>query len=276
MQAMKLDWAEVTDAARFISDPEWVLEQKFDGTRAIAVVTTAGVSWPKDDGGQLSHSAATQHCRKINPALLGLVREGDRLVLDGEIIVATGEYHVWDVLEATVGGEVLVTGRTPLHLRRLVVDFLPRWASKGLGPIRLVRQAVTEPEKAALWAEIQSQGAEGAVAKLRTSLYRPGTRSREWIKLKLVKTADLVVLGRTAKPNAIQLGAYSPDGELVEVGACSGIGKAPVAVGGVIEVNYLYWTGSRVYQPRMMRVREDKTASACSTDQFRSYSRAAI
>jgi bifunctional non-homologous end joining protein LigD len=56
---------------------------------------------------------------------------------------------------------------------------------------------------------------EGVVAKRRTSAYRPGTRSPDWIKVKVERTGDFVVGGY--RPGARALGALlvgvpGPDG----------------------------------------------------------------
>ena len=74
------------------------------------------------------------------------------------------------------------------------------------------------------------------------------------------------------------LGAYLPGTTtLVNVGACSLIGKPQVAPGDVIEARYLYNSGTTqsptMYQPRMTQVRYDKEPLDCTTDQFGSYTR---
>ena len=50
---------------------------------------------------------------------------------------------------------------------------------------------------AALLAEAQARGWEGLVVKDARSPYRPGRRTREWRKLKLVKRHEFVVGGFT-------------------------------------------------------------------------------
>jgi hypothetical protein len=41
----------------------------------------------------------------------------------------------------------------------------------------------------------------------------------------------------------------------------------------VIEVANLNWTGSSLYQPRMLKILEDKAPEDCRFDQFKIYSR---
>ena len=61
---------------------------------------------------------------------------------------------------------------------------------------------------------------------------------------------------------------------ILPVGRCSVIGKPHVEPGDVIEVAYLYRaaTGGLI-QPRMTRIRHDKSPRECGIDQFVSYSR---
>ena len=52
------------------------------------------------------------------------------------------------------------------------------------------------------------------------------------------------------------------------------IGKDPaIREGDVVEVSFLYWTGTSIVQPRIVRRREDKAGSECALAQFRTYSR---
>src|SRR5699024_1491297 len=60
-----------------------------------------------------------------------------------------------------------------------------------------VRQESTESGKRALWQSICEQGVEGAVAKRQDGLYEQGKRVKHQVKLKLVKTADVIVTGIT-------------------------------------------------------------------------------
>jgi bifunctional non-homologous end joining protein LigD len=67
----------------------------------------------------------------------------------------------------------------------------------------------------------RSRGLEGLVAKRLDSPYVPGRRSRAWIKVKNVRTTDLVVAGwmpgqggRTGRIGALLVGHYDDDGQL--------------------------------------------------------------
>ena len=67
------------------------------------------------------------------------------------------------------------------------------------------------------------------------------------------------------------LGVYNDAGELVEIGQVSTIGKGDVNAGDVIEVRFMGVTdptAPRLYQPRIMRKRTDKSAAECSDTQL--------
>ena len=118
--------------------------------------------------------------------------------------------------------------------------------------------------------------------------YSPGERVDHSVKLKFVKSADVVVLTVNrpdAKHGSATFGVVSGPWSKWEhdefiggvgyrtVGGCSLIGKPEVVPGDVIEVNYLYWTGEALYQPRMMQVRIDKDPAECLVAQFPIYTR---
>jgi len=69
-------------------------------------------------------------------------------------------------------------------------------------------------------------GIEGVVAKRGDSIYKPGTRSKHWIKTPLRRSRDAVVCGWVgtggqvgAPLAALLLGTYSASGELVYIGS---------------------------------------------------------
>ncbi|HZL20837.1 MAG TPA: DNA ligase D [Polyangia bacterium] len=93
------------------------------------------------------------------------------------------------------------------------------------GPIRISRQ---EHDGAALMDEARTRGWEGIVAKDARSIYRPGRRTQDWRKLKLVQEEDLVVGGYTEPRGArsgfgaLLLGLPARDGRLRYAGHVGG------------------------------------------------------
>ncbi len=73
--------------------------------------------------------------------------------------------------------------------------------------------AVIVGHGAQAWEMVRDAGLEGLLAKRLTSRYEPGVRSKAWIKIRFVRTADVVVGGwvpgrgrLTGLPGAVLLG----------------------------------------------------------------------
>lgn len=315
LKPMKVSHAADEVVSVLLEDPRWVLEQKMDGARALAVVTfpadgPAQVEWLSSSGGPLKFAAAVQHLANIENDLIMPLQVGavDEVILDGEIIVSTGEFHLFDMPHLVADSHTRVTPEHTYGWRRqMLAELFDGWDHSGA--IRQVASAGTSHDKQALWAAIQAQGAEGAILKHVDGTYRSGIRTKEQVKAKLVKTADLVVLSanRTFKDNGVVhtgsagLGVYvTPEyvqdnpgkytipagGDLHEgpfilpIVSASLIGKdLTIAQGDVVEVAYLYRDAKGgLIQPRILRKRlaEEKRPEDCTLEQFPTYSRATV
>lgn len=287
MKGMLFTEINPSEIDRYISDDAWVMEQKLDGTRVIAMVSQSGAKFLQRGGQVLKHTAATQHLGAILPELTDLAREMgvSGMTLDGELLTGQGTYHLFDVVHLVNehSGLEAVTPQMALRLRRAMLDIFGKYLS---GPrVSVVRQAMTTWEKREMWEAANRAGIEGVMLKRYDAPYEPGARVKHGLKVKLVKSADVVVLEQNRSRNEagremgnIVFGVYveredGSDPDLIPIGRCSVIGKPHVEPGDVIEVAYLYWTGDTTYQPRMVRVREDKAAELCTIDQFPVYSR---
>jgi len=198
--------ATLTSAA--FDDPEWVFEPKWDGIRAIAICG--------EDTRLISRND-----RDITVAYPELHRLDDRVValdaiLDGEIVAFEDgapsfqrlqqrmhlrderrieqmakqipvAYIVFDLLY--LDGEDL-TDRPFMERRRRLEEII-------VASERIQVSPVTEADGSALFQAAAQQGLEGIMAKKGSSLYKPGARSRDWLKVKVVFDADVVVVGWT-------------------------------------------------------------------------------
>jgi len=252
---------------------EWALEQKLDGVRLMVRVTQGHIEFLGAHGEQLRFAAAAQHFRSIGQWLAPLCPdEGDELVFDGELMIGSGEYHVFDIAQAALHGTTYIGPDTPFRLRRAGLEGI----AAHLGRVKVVRQARTLAEKQALVAAVTEAGGEGFMAKRLDGRYASGQRVTWGLKLKFVRTADVVVTSfkRTRTTGSAELAVYD-GGVLRRVGACSLIGKPEVAAGDVIEVRYAGFRDAML-MPRWMGARPDKPASACTIDQFKSYDKELI
>jgi bifunctional non-homologous end joining protein LigD len=180
---------------------DWAFEIKWDGYRTIVHV----------DGGRLRlQSSAGHEVTDRWPEVAGLAGSvnASNAIVDGELVVLDDEgrpnfghlqqsgvgsrfetaLYLFDVLQ--VAGTDAV-GLPYLDRRRLLLDLVEpgsNWAvpshSVGGG--------------AELVAATAERGLEGVIAKQVDSTYRPGTRTKEWRKIKNRLRATLAIGGHTA------------------------------------------------------------------------------
>ena len=195
--------------------PGWGYEFKWDGVRAIAHISNGSVRLFARSGAEITIAY---------PELAGLGGEVSSAVLDGEIVVldesgrpsfsALAErmhvraanraaalaaikpvtFMIFDVL-ALYGADLF---SRPYQIRRETLDKLGLAADHWLAPPMFTDGPATR-------AAAEEYQLEGLMAKRLTSVYRPGTRSPDWIKVKIDLTAEFVVGGW--RPGARTLGA---------------------------------------------------------------------
>ena len=195
-----------------VTGPEWVYEEKYDGIRAVAY----------RDGDRVRVLSRTgQDLTAGFPAIVGAIRElPDRdFVLDGELVVFDPSgvsrfqllqrrgidrgtrtvYAVFDCLRAE-GRDLL---RQSLGARRArLLELIPRRSGVLMPSRRLPRdgERALAPAREKSW--------EGVIAKIASSPYEPGVRSRAWLKVKVRGESEFVIGGYTP-----------PQGSRTELGA---------------------------------------------------------
>lgn len=261
LRPMRFMQADVLDLEKFVHDDRWVLQQKVDGIRAQLVMDADLGAWFRSSSGQpLVNSTAAPTVASILGALPTDALHAGHCV-DGEIL--NGTFYAFDL--ARCGPD-----SRPLTER---LDDLARWvdgvADRSLN-LKLLPTARTTLAKQQLVLAVYERGGEGWIAKSLTGGYDWGERVEHSLKVKLTRTLDAVVLDRNrGDKQSMTLGLYDADGQLIEVGSASAIGKPDAAVGQVVEVKYLY-VGSegRLVQPTVLQRRDDKPAASCRTDQL--------
>jgi len=201
-----------------VSGPEWVYEEKYDGIRAVAY----------RDGDRVRLLSRTgQDLTAGFPAIVEALRGLPDLdcVLDGELVVFDPSgvsrfqllqrrgidrgtrtvYTVFDLLRSE-GRDLL---RRPLDERRArLVELIP----KRRGPLMPSRRLQRDGERAI--ATAREKGWEGVIAKIASSPYEPGVRSRAWLKVKVRGESEFVIGGYTppqgsrAEFGALLVGLY--------------------------------------------------------------------
>ncbi|MBP1927975.1 DNA ligase D-like protein (predicted ligase)/DNA ligase D-like protein (predicted 3'-phosphoesterase) [Methanolinea mesophila] len=302
------------DADAPFSSPDWLFEIKWDGIRAICFIGPHGEFGLSSRNGR-DLSGVFPEIGEIT----GLAPESS--VLDGEVVamregrpdfqsllqraqktspediaalsrVLPVTYIVFDLLECR--GKSLIA--LPLTRRK---ELLAREVREGPHVV-LSRPVDTKGKE--YFEVVSGEGIEGIIAKKKTSVYEPGIRSDNWLKIKNILTCDCVVLGytpgqgeRRSTFGALILGLYDHGSpvyigkvgtgfsieereeilqELNDYGPGSPLpGAGPgvwwVGAGMVCEVAYTAVTrGGMLRAPRFIRRRPDKRPEECGLDQL--------
>jgi bifunctional non-homologous end joining protein LigD len=188
-------------------EPGWIYEVKWDGYRAIA-------RCDKKDVHLISRNNKSFD-DKFYPIPEALKKLNLRAILDGEITVlkpdgassfsalqgwrseADGEliYYVFDML--WLDGHNLMD--RPLSERRSLLNHL----LPANGPIRESKSF--DISAGEFLAAARKMGLEGIIAKRAESLYRPGDRGRDWLKIKVQKRQEVVIGGYTRNDDSPKL-----------------------------------------------------------------------
>ncbi|WP_329081839.1 ATP-dependent DNA ligase [Streptomyces niveus] len=187
----------------------------------------------------------TDRLPEVTAAALAL--EGDRLILDGEVIAldADGRPRPFQEVAGRVGSRTDVAAAavavplSPVFFDVLAADgedlldlsyaerrtTLDRLVPEPMRVRRVVAPAPDSAEAAEFWRATLGRGHEGVVIKALDTPYSAGRRGAGWVKVKPVHTLDLVVLAaewghgrRTGRLSNLHLGARQPDGSFVMLG----------------------------------------------------------
>lgn len=220
-------------------DDAWAYEMKWDGVRAVAYV----------DGGRVRLMSRNDlDVTRSYPEIAGLGEQlgSTQAVLDGELVTfdqrgapdfgrLQQRMHVADPAVARrlsqsvpvvylVFDVLHVDGRDTVDLpydeRRALLDDL------GLAGRSWQTPPSFDGPGAAVLAASRENGLEGVIAKKRSSPYRPGRRSPDWVKVKHVRMQEVVLVGwkpgkgaRAETLGSLVLGVPDDDGVLRPAGS---------------------------------------------------------
>ena len=199
--------AESGEAPR--SKPDWRYEPKLDGYRVIATVAGQALRLESRRGLDL-----TPFFPEIVAELAA--QPAAPMILDGEIVALDTEGRPsFNALQnrAQLQGKAQIAAAlraTPavlvcfdlLHFAGLNLRGAPygdrhRYLSQCLAPAPHLQLVHASDNAEELYAAALEQGFEGIVAKRLDSPYQPGERSRAWLKLKALQSAEFLVGGYT-------------------------------------------------------------------------------
>ncbi len=313
-EAVKLMLAETR--AQPFTDPEWLFELKYDGYRVLAA--------REDDAARLLYRRghdSTAVFPEVARAVSGLPFA--RLILDGEVVCLDDKarpsfqrlqrrsllQRTTDIARAALELPATLCVFDLLGFEDFDLRPLPLVERKRLlrlvlppgGPLRYVDHIEKEGE--AFYSEVGRLRLEGMMAKRATGPYRGG-RFPDWLKIRVDRTGDFVVVGFTLPGGersgfgALHLADYEGD-DLVYAGRagsgfhdrqlretraqlearrrpdppCTGPvpkGKEHVWVEPslVCEVRYKEWTAEHLLrQPVFLRFRPDKSPEECQREE---------
>lgn len=236
----------------------WVAQQKLDGVR-LMIHCDEGNIIPVNRKGEITD---------LPPALkepFYMFMTGE-FVFDGEWV--DGKFWLFDM---PVAGAAVAPYNPYEHRLAVLQQFYDRWQPGD--DVKVVPTAYTQEDKLALERLLRRRNAEGMILKALSGKYRSGQRSSECLKLKFWESCEVIIteVGREGKENAVMT-MIDPDNGPVEVGTVSAIGKGNIIVGDVVEVKYLYAVDPNkpsLYQPSILRVRNDKDMADCVIGQVK-------
>jgi bifunctional non-homologous end joining protein LigD len=228
-----IDPMKATAVDKAFSDPDWLFEVKLDGYRVETVVNGRKVRmWTrnKQDAGRYFPDLAA--------ALPTWIR-AETAIVDGEVVALDDEGNPSFKLLQARAGPLRGRPEQAAPIAYYVFDLLYHDGRSLLNvPLeqrkRLLRSVLRDHPVVRYGSHIEADGEafldvvkqrqlEGMVAKLRSSVYEPGRRSRYWLKIKVRREQEVVVVGyepgqRAAKELGALLVALNEDGKLRYVG----------------------------------------------------------
>ena len=219
-----------TAATDAFDDPNWIFEPKWDGVRTLAVCgdETRLISRNNND-----MTATYPELQRLHHQLVAL-----DAVVDGEIVAFDRGRPSFEKLQSRINLQnerdikramkscpvtfiafdlLYLDGRRvygePIEDRKVLLEEL-------VVPSQIVQvSTVVGEEGCALSDAARERGLEGIVAKKLGCPYRPGRRTKDWLKIKVVHEADVVVGGwskgegsRSSSFGSLLVGAWADDG----------------------------------------------------------------
>jgi DNA ligase D-like protein (predicted ligase) len=216
----------LSTSGRAFDSPEHLFEVKWDGIRMLAFVGPNKV--------RLQNRKLSEEANRYPDLVAVLSQLSGTAVLDGEVVVfEKGKPSFERVLERELASapELIRTRSRTVPATYVAFDLLYRDGEDLLKtPLRerkrILRELLAGKTCDALlespfvlekgreyYERAAAEGLEGIVAKALASPYLPGKRSRYWIKAKVERTMDCLVLGTLVEPGtgrvrSLVLGAY--------------------------------------------------------------------
>jgi bifunctional non-homologous end joining protein LigD len=212
-----IDPMKATAVDKAFTDPEWLFEVKFDGYRVETVIDGRTVKmWTR---GKQNAATYFPDLAAMPPAWI----TAQTAIVDGEVVAVDEEGNPSFKLLQARAGPLRGRPEQAAPIVYYVFDLLYH-DGRSLLDVPLEHPVVRyagdiEADGEAFLEVVKQRRLEGMVAKLRTSPYEAGRRSRYWLKIKVRREQEVVVVGyepgqRAAKELGSLLVAVNEDGKL--------------------------------------------------------------
>jgi bifunctional non-homologous end joining protein LigD len=203
----------------------WTYEIKWDGYRALALKNGKSI--------ELKSRNDKSFNKKFYPVYAEIAKLGFNCVLDGEIVVLNAkgisDFGALQNWRSEADGELFFYVFDLLWFEGMDLTELPfserRTLLKALIPqTEIIRISENFSESGSdFFSMAKKMGLEGIIAKKQDSIYYPGKRTKDWLKIKSNKRQEMVIGGYTRNENtsklfsALLVGVFE-NGELVYTG----------------------------------------------------------
>jgi len=246
IRPMLLNEISEEDVQKYINDPDWCAQQKFDGERRLA----NGMSGINRKG------QAVVLSKEIMDDLKG---KGS-ITIDGELI--NNELYIFDCL---------IPGKPDISYKERL-EFLDLYYHGNFN-IRVIATAYTSKEKQQLFNHLKAKNAEGIVFKDLRAMYTPSRPASggSALKFKFCDTCTCIVGKVSTTKRSVALILLDEKGNEIDVGNATIYPNFNMPVAGdKIELKYLYaYKGGSIYQPVYLGLRTDIDREECLLSQLK-------
>jgi bifunctional non-homologous end joining protein LigD len=241
-------------ARRLLRNPEWCIQEKYDGRRMLV----------RKSGDQIDGINRNGLVVALpQPIATAVAARPGNFLIDGEAI--GDSLIVFDLLE--IDGIDYQPQPYELRLARLV-----RLLHGSNHSLALVRTAFDLADKSELFERLQLDGKEGAVFKALRAPYAAGRPASggDALKLKFYETASFIVSSLNTQ-RSVSVGLWSGKRFVPAGNVTIPPNKSIPRLGAIVELRYLYAFAESgcVYQPVYLAERTDVDPLACTVEQLK-------
>ena len=244
---------DVSEAPRYIKDPNWGIQQKYNGERLMVKRLNNEIISANKLGIRIS-------VPEIEKTLSEIPGEWS---IDGEHMNST--YYIFDMIKEPDGKDIAYLGAKERN------NILGNFFAKKIENLRFVELITEEKAKQELFDYCQKNQLEGIVAKKLNAPYVGELKSRNSNQVKIKNWNSLSCIAGSKNNGKKSFEMYLLDGnkQMISVGSVKTKDKIPKE-GEIVEIKYLHVKrkGGALIQPQMDCIRMDVDTAECTVDQI--------